>query len=309
MKKFLLALAILVVLLACLFYFMFPEQGYRLSIALERKAAGLAEKQVQADEFTIRYLDGGRGETVLLLHGFGADKDNWNRMARHLTHKFRVVAIDLPGFGMSSRPEAASYTIPDQAARLDRIAAAIGLDSFHLAGNSMGGAIAGRYAAEFPDKVRTLALLNTGGLANCPKKSELWKELEEGRNSLLLETQEDFDRMLALVFVRPPWIPGPVRAYLARQAIARRPFNEKVFRQIRGGEWSLEQDLPRIRAKTLILWGDQDRLIDVSCTEVLEQGLADSTTAILKDCGHAPMMERPQETARLYLGFLQMAAK
>ncbi len=307
MKRFLLALAILLVLLGCLIYFVFPEKGYRLSIALERKAAGLTEKQVQADEFTVHYLDGGRGETILLLHGFGADKDNWNRMARHLTANYRVVALDLPGFGMSSRPEAASYTIPDQAARLDRIAAAIGLDSFHLAGNSMGGAIAGRYAAEFPDKVKTLGLLNTGGLANCPKKSEFWKQLEEGKNSLLLERPEDFERMLAFVFVRPPWIPGPVKAYLARQAIARRPFNEKVFQQIRSGEWTLEQDLPRIRARTLILWGDQDRLIDVSCTETLEQGLADSTTAILKDCGHAPMMERPQETARLYLGFLQMA--
>ncbi len=307
MKRFLLALAILLVLLGCLIYFVFPEKGYRLSIALERKAAGLTEKQVQADEFTVHYLDGGRGETILLLHGFGADKDNWIRMARHLTANYRVVALDLPGFGMSSRPEAASYTIPDQAARLDRIAAAIGLDSFHLAGNSMGGAIAGRYAAEFPDKVKTLMLLNTGGLANCPKKSEFWKQLEEGKNSLLLERPEDFERMLAFVFVRPPWIPGPVKAYLARQAIARRPFNEKVFQQIRSGEWTLEQDLPRIRARTLILWGDQDRLIDVSCTETLEQGLADSTTAILKDCGHAPMMERPQETARLYLGFLQMA--
>lgn len=307
MKKLLLVLAILVVLAACLFYFAFPEQGYRLSIALERKAAGLVEKQIQADDFTIHYLDGGRGETILLLHGFGADKDNWNRMARHLTTKYRVVAVDLPGFGMSSRPETASYAIPDQAARLDRIAEAIGLDSFHLAGNSMGGAIAGRYAAEFPDKVKTLALLNSGGIANCPKKSELRAQLEQGKNTLLLERPEDFDRMLALVFVRPPWIPGPVKAYLARQAIARRPFNEKVFRQIHGNGWTLEADLPRIRARTLILWGDQDRLIDVSCTEVLEQGLADSTTAILKDCGHCPMIERPHETARLYLGFLGMA--
>lgn len=113
--------------------------------------------------------------------------------------------------------------------------------------------------------------------------------------------------MLAFVFVRPPWIPGPVKAYLAREAIARRPFNEKVFRQIHGNGWNLEADLARIRTTTLILWGDQDRLIDVSCTEVLEQGLADSTTAVLKDCGHCPMIERPHETARLYLGFLAMA--
>jgi len=307
MKKILVSAAVLIVLAACVFYFAFPERLYRISVALERKTAGLTEKQVQVGQFTICYLEGGQGETLLLLHGFGADKDNWNRLAKHLTPKFHVVAIDVPGFGMSSRPETESYTIRDQALRLDLIVAALGLDSFHLAGNSMGGAIAGRYAAEFPDKVRTLALVNTGGIANCPKKSELRKQLEEGKNSLLLETPEDFEKMLAFVFVRPPWIPGPVKAHLARQAIERRSFNEKVFRQIHAEGSDLEPELSRIRARTLILWGDQDRLIDVSCTEVLEKGLADSTTAILKDCGHAPMIERPEETARLYLGFLKMA--
>jgi len=307
MKKILVSAAVLIVLAACVFYFAFPERLYRISVALERKTAGLTEKQVQVGQFTICYLEGGQGETLLLLHGFGADKDNWNRLAKHLTPKFHVVAIDVPGFGMSSRPETESYTIRDQALRLDQIVAALGLDSFHLAGNSMGGAIAGRYAAEFPDKVRTLALVNTGGIANCPKKSELAKQLEEGKNSLLLETPEDFEKMLAFVFVRPPWIPGPVKAHLARQAIERRSFNEKVFRQIHAEGSDLEPELSRIRARTLILWGDQDRLIDVSCTEVLEKGLADSTTAILKDCGHAPMIERPEETARLYLGFLKMA--
>jgi pimeloyl-ACP methyl ester carboxylesterase len=307
MKKILVSSAVLIVLAACVFYFAFPERLYRISVALERKTAGLTEKQVQVGQFTICYLEGGQGETLLLLHGFGADKDNWNRLAKHLTPKFHVVAIDVPGFGMSSRPETESYTIRDQALRLDPIVAALGLDSFHLAGNSMGGAIAGRYAAEFPDKVRTLALVNTGGIANCPKKSELRKQLEEGKNSLLLETPEDFEKMLAFVFVRPPWIPGPVKAHLARQAIERRSFNEKVFRQIHAEGSDLEPELSRIRARTLILWGDQDRLIDVSCTEVLEKGLADSTTVILKDCGHAPMIERPEETARLYLGFLKMA--
>jgi pimeloyl-ACP methyl ester carboxylesterase len=307
MKKILVSAAVLIVLAACVFYFAFPERLYRISVALERKTAGLTEKQVQVGQFTICYLEGGQGETLLLLHGFGADKDSWNRLAKHLTPKFHVVAIDVPGFGMSSRPETESYTIRDQALRLDPIVAALGLDSFHLAGNSMGGAIAGRYAAEFPDKVRTLALVNTGGIANCPKKSELRKQLEEGKNSLLLETPEDFEKMLAFVFVRPPWIPGPVKAHLARQAIERRSFNEKVFRQIHAEGSDLEPELSRIRARTLILWGDQDRLIDVSCTEVLEKGLADSTTAILKDCGHAPMIERPEETARLYLGFLKMA--
>lgn len=68
---------------------------------------------------------------------------------------------------------------------------------------------------------------------------------------------------------------------------------------------NLEPDLSKIRARTLILWGDTDRVLDVSCAQVLEKGLPSSTTVIMKDCGHAPLMERPEETARHYLDFLQ----
>lgn len=104
-------------------------------------------------------------------------------MARHLITKYRIVAADLPGFGMSSRSERASYAIPDQTARLYRIAASIGLDSFHLAGNSMGGSIAGRYAAEFPNKVKSLALLNTGGSPTARKRANCGRNWKRERTA------------------------------------------------------------------------------------------------------------------------------
>jgi len=168
----------------------------------------------------------------------------------------------------------------------------------------MGGNISGRYAVRFPDKVLSLGLFNTAGVVHCPEKSEMDRRLERGENPLLVETPEDFDATIAFVFVEPPWFPEPVKKIMASEWIRNRAFNEKVFNEIMGEGSSLEPDLEKIEARTLILWGDTDRLLHVSCTEVLKAGLKDSTTVIMKDCGHVPMMERPEETARHYTEFL-----
>jgi pimeloyl-ACP methyl ester carboxylesterase len=256
-------------------------------------------------DHTVVYLEGGEGETILLVHGFGANKDNWNRLAKYLTPSFHVVAVDLPGFGESTKIQDASYTIDAQAERLDNTAKALSLKSFHVAGNSMGGNIAGRYAVRFPDKVLTLGLFNTAGVPHCPEKSEMAQLMERGENPLLIETPEDFDAMIEFTFVKPPWFPGIVKKMMAHEWTQSRAFKEKVFLEIMAEESSLVPDLPKIWTRTLILWGDRDRLLDVSCTEVLAKGLPSSTTVIMKDCGHVPMMERPEETAQHYLDFLQ----
>jgi pimeloyl-ACP methyl ester carboxylesterase len=256
-------------------------------------------------DHTVVYLEGGKGETILLVHGFGANKDNWNRLAKYLTPSFHVVAVDLPGFGESTKREEASYTIAAQVERLDSIAKALSLESFHVAGNSMGGSIAGKYAVRFPDKVLTLGLFNSAGVPQCPEKSEMARLMEKGENPLLLETAEDFDRMLEFAFVKPPWFPGAVKKLMAEEWVRSRSFNEKIFREIMTENASLVPDLAKIWTRTLILWGDTDRLLHVSCAEVLGKGLPSSTTVIMKDCGHVPMMERPEETAQHYLEFLR----
>jgi pimeloyl-ACP methyl ester carboxylesterase len=213
--------------------------------------------------------------------------------------------VDLPGFGESTKQEEASYTIAAQVERLDRIARALSLESFHVAGNSMGGNISGKYALLFPEKVLTLGLFNTAGVPQCPEKSDLARLMEKGENPLLGETPEDFEKMIAFAFVKPPWFPGPVKKMMADRWAESRSFNEKVFREIIAEASSLEPDLSKIWTRTLILWGDQDRLLHVSCADVLDKGLPSSTKVIMKDCGHVPMMERPKETARHYLDFLQ----
>lgn len=304
MKKKLLIAILILLLVPVTIYFAFPEVLYNYSITSIRKAAGLSKKVIKVGKYLIHYLEGGQGETILLLHGFGADKDNWPKFAESLTKKYHVVAIDLPGFGESSKIDADLYNIESQVKRLNRIVETLGLKKFHIAGNSMGGAISGKYAVDYPDKVLSLALLNTAGIHSA-QKSEFFKLVEKGENPLLAKTPEAFKRTLAFVFVEPPPIPGRIIDYLTKQAVLHRDFNEKIFNQLAKENYSLENNLSRIKTRTLVIWGDKDRVIHVSSTDVIKKVLPGATIAILKDCGHLPMLERPEETARYYTEFLE----
>lgn len=304
MKRKIITIILVLLFVPIIIYFVFPEALYNLSIISARKSAGLSKRIIEVDNHAISYLEGGEGETILLLHGFGANKDSWTILAKSIAENFHVVAIDLPGFGESSKIETESYSIDSQVKRLNRIVEALGLDLVNLVGNSMGGTIAGKYTADFPDKVLSLALFDTAGIFSA-EKSEFIKLLEKGKNPLLVESQEDFDAMLRFVFVEPPSIPGRIKDHLTKQSILNRSFNEKIFKEIIEEKYSLEHDLSKIKVKTLILWGDMDRIIHVSATNTLEKGLADCVTVIIRGCGHAPMIERSEETANHYLNFLK----
>jgi abhydrolase domain-containing protein 6 len=269
---------------------------------IERSLAGLSEKSVQVGDHKIAYLEGGTGESVLLLHGFGADKDNWDRFARYLTKKYHVVAPDLPGFGESSRIKTDRYDIFSQVVRLHEFAHTIGLKKFHCAGNSMGGNIAGVYASFYFGDVLSLGLFDSGGVKS-PFPSELSIDLKKGYNPLIVGSTADYDKLLDFVFVKKPHIPGSVKSYLADMAIHNRDFNQKIFREINTG-LQLGNRMRWIRARTLILWGGTDRVLNVSGAWVLRRAIRNSKIVIMKKCGHLPMVERPDEAAKYYLTFI-----
>ena len=178
MKKKLLIAALILLLVPVVIYFSFPGILYNYSITSAIKAAGLSKK-IAVDNYFIHYLEGGQGETILLLHGFGADKDSWPRFTESLTENYHVVAVVLPGFGENSKKETDSYSIADQVKRVNRIVETLELKKFHIGGNSMGGAISGKYTVEYPDKVLSLALLNTAGIYSA-KKVNLWSLWKKG---------------------------------------------------------------------------------------------------------------------------------
>lgn len=276
-----------------------------LSRWMDRHKADLSKKSISVGDHTMVYLDGGKGETIILLHGFGDSKDSWVAFARPLVKHYRVIIPDLPGFGESTKKMDASYTIDAQVARLHDFTRKLGLQTFHIAGNSMGGLIAGIYAADYPKQVLSLGLLDTAGVAD-REQSVFMAEMARGVNPLLVKKPEDFDRLLAFMFFTPPALPTSVKRYIADQAVENHDFNLKVFNELNLGNM-LEARFADIQAKTLVIWGDTDRVFPVSSAKVIEAGIPGAKAVILEKCGHLPMVEKPGESATLYLDFLSAA--
>ena len=270
--------------------------------AMERSHAGLVRKETTLPDGThMVWLEGGSGAPLVLVHGFGADKDNFTRIARTLTPHYRVIAPDLVGFGESSHLPDADYHYAAQAQRLHAFTQALGLSRIDLGGNSMGGGIAMSFAAQHPQEVASLWLIDCAGIAEAPP-SELAKIITTtGTNPLMITKESDFPAFLKFVMSDPPYIPGPVMDVLARERIANQDLERKVFLQIATD--SVTGAVKGLRTPTLIVWGAEDRALSVDTVPVLKQLLPNAQSIVMPHVGHAPMIERPQETAEDYLRF------
>jgi len=274
-------------------------------LALERRRAGLQLRHATVAGLGMPYLEGGRGDTLVLVHGFGGDKDNFTRIARHLVAHFRVVIPDLPGFGDASRAPDACYDISSQVARLHAFTGAPGLARFHLGGNSMGGFIAAQYAATHPDAVRSLWLLDAAGFEGAFDTAEIRRYAETGEAALLVRSRAGFDGLMSTVMHRRPWIPPAVLHALADRAIRDRPLHERIFREIGAGSPTLEPVAAAIRAPTLIVWGRDDQVLNPTVAAHMQASITGSELSLLEGTGHLPMVERPRKVAAEYLRFVR----
>lgn len=279
-----------------------PETATRLALDAERSRSGLVRKEIDLPGgLHYVYLEGGSGEPLLLFHGFGADKDNFTRVARFLTPHYRVILPDHIGFGESSHPEDADYAPPAQAERLHELARALGITRAHLGGNSMGGHIALSYALAHPDDVASLWLLDSGGIWNAPP-SELVRMIQKnGENPLMASTTDEFVKVYEFVMSDPPWVPRPMLDVMARKRIANYALERKIFAQIR--EHHLDDRIKGLATPSLIVWGREDRAIDVGTAEVLHGLLPRSEVIVMDGIGHLPMLEDPRRSAEDYLAF------
>lgn len=281
---------------------LFPDKVVEMVGKSERGKANLELKSVVVGDIEYKYLEGGKGDPLVLVHGFGANKDNWTRVAKYLTPHFRVVALDLAGYGESSRNFKLNYTISAQADRLYGFVKALGLTSFHLGGSSMGGAISGTYASKHSDMVKSLWLVAPGSVL-AAEESEFRKLLNQGKNPLIAKNAEEYKALMDFVFFKRPYVPSPVLDFFTSEAVANKPMNDKVFADIVGEKLDLEKRVQGIGIPTLVLWGDQDRVLHVSGAEILCRAMANATCVIMKNAGHLPMIERPEEASRSFLKF------
>ena len=308
-KKILLGFVVLIAALITAVY-VFPEKALKLALNSERKASNLAEESITVGDLQWHVLRGGNAAPgtlpLVLIHGFGGNADHWTRTARALTPGMQVIAPDLIGFGSSDAPATGDYTIPAQVERLHALLQQMGVTRAHFGGNSMGGWIVGAYAAAYPNEVASLWMLDPAGLTTAAK-SEMLLYAEQGNPlPLIVRTPAEFEARMGWVFVTPPPLPGPLKGVLMSQDIARADHYSVVRDQLYGKSPMLETLIPNTAAveiPTLIVWGEKDRILHPDGAAALKALLPKSTTLMMPNIGHCPMLEVPAQTSADYLAW------
>ncbi len=275
----------------------------------EARAYGLRERRVDVGDATLAVLEGGPVDApvVVLLHGYSADRVVWIRFARRLLKDHRVVIPELAGHGASGFTSGTGHSAPAQAERVVAVLDHLDIDRAHVAGNSMGGFVAATLALAHPDRVQTLLLSDAVGVAS-PEPSDAELEFRKGRNPFLLDDVAAFPEFYAMTMARPPFVPAFLRQALAADYVARRDQLEEIFLDFFGVA-TLDERLGEITAPTLVMWGEQDRLVHPSTARVWAEGIPGARTVTYPGTGHMPMLEVPGRSAADYRTFLADVAE
>ncbi|AWP02291.1 putative monoacylglycerol lipase ABHD6 [Scophthalmus maximus] len=283
-----------------------------------RRSLGLVVRYSRSGSYRFCYSSrgspGGATPSLLLLHGFSANKDMWFPIIKHLPRNQHVVCVDMPGHGGTSRTGTEDYSIHGQVARVHQFVRSIGLDKrpFHLVGTSMGGNVAGVYAARHPADLSGVTLMCPAGLVY-PTDSEFithLKELKDTLNedaiALIPTTLQDLKNMLRLCCHKPLNLHRQILQGLLDNRIPDNGFYKEVFMEIVGEKsiHALQESLHLITAPLQVIWGKEDLVLDVSGAAVLQAALPSCQVELLDNCGHTVGLERPRKSAKLIMDFL-----
>ncbi len=267
-------------------------------------AAGLRPRRITVGDLELAVLERRRpGVPVVLIHGFGGDKETWLLMAPQL-RGCPLVLLDLPGHGASTvvgRDRASPAAMGKAVvAALD----VLGHDRVHLVGNSMGGGIALWVARHHAARIASLTLV--ASVAPELAESELTRALARGEN-LLIPGGDDPDAFIRMVVEKPPRVPRAVKRYVAARRAAARPVLEELFRgwAHAAPEVGLPRDLEAIAHSTLIIHGAKDRIIHPDTARKVVGRLPRARLELLPGIGHVPQLEAPSVVARLLHRHLQ----
>lgn len=259
---------------------------------------------MELDGVTIHYRDEGQGPPLLLLHGVASSLHTWDAWVEQLKDQYRVIRLDLPGFGMTGPDQSApDYEADYMVDKLNRFTERLGIQKFFLVGNSLGGYYAWNYAAQHPDKLYKLVLMNSAGY---PQDVPFWI---------------GFASWPVVNWVTPYMMPKPVvnwtlkSAYADPDKISEESFQRyfdltlrqgnrasyiKHFMSIRekADDQTVADRVKHVMTPTLLMWGEMDEWIPLDVMQKFHRDLPDSEYIVYEGVGHLPMEELPVQSAR-----------
>ncbi len=260
-------------------------------------ANNLSNKTMKVGKLDISYLNGGRGDPLVVIHGGGDGSRAWLQNAIELSQHYTVYVPDLPGFGRS-QPIDGDYYIPELVEFVDEFSHNLGLKSFHLMGHSLGGGIALSYALRFPQKVTKLVLVSSLCLG---REIALWvrflstKALCRSIGKLVLAALKGV-KWVADLILGPPEFVTP----LTWTSIC---LGGSVT-TIKGQTTVLISRLSKIMVPTLIVWGAKDPIVPVKQAYNAAQLIPDCELHVFESAGHSVYKQKVGEFSQLLARFL-----
>jgi len=258
--------------------------------------------------FRVAFREEGSGDPMILVHGWTGSSYDWNRLIPLLSQQYRVAAPDLPGFGLSNKPRI-DYSIDAYTALISSFADALGMDRFHLAGNSMGGHISAAFALRHPARVKSLTLVDSAGVSEGAPwifKAGRWP----GLVYLLLRFTPLFVFNIYYrragpyhdsSFLTPEDIKGHYHSYgNAEGAYAAARCLKNI---IHDPAAQLDDRLGEIKVPTLVVWGEFDPMLSKRMGRAMQSRIPDADMAVIPGAGHCPQEEKPEDLARLLIDF------
>jgi len=252
-------------------------------------------------------LEQGAGPDLLLFHGNFGDAHDWDAAIPLLARHFHVIAVDLPGFGQSPRPDA-PYDAAYFVAALRAFFQSRRLENALVVGHSLGGQLSVALSLAHPELISKLVLIAAGGFYQYPELHLSMLGPRFAESALAALTPDQVRIMFRAMFVNPS---PDTEAYLDKQAaLAASPIWPEVTRTASRSfhfhvDFCLLPHLTRFTTRTLLLWGENDAVVPVLQPQSVLPQLPNATLEVIPNCGHAPQIERPADVVARILPFLQ----
>ena len=286
----------------------------------ERELADPDSRFVEVNGVTVHYKETGEGEPVfILMHGFGASEFSWSEVMEPLSRSGRVIAYDRPAFGLTERPMEGNwtgtnpYSVQGNVELLDGLMDELGVEKAILVGNSAGGEIAAAYAIEHPERVQGLVLVDPavgkGNRGPVPQWAVSLMALPQIRNlaPLLVRTiaGDMGNDTIRMAWHDPSRIePKVYEGY--RRPLKADNWDKALYEfTIAGNPVSYSERLANLTMPVLVVTGDDDRIVPTDQSMQLSREIPGAELAVLKDCGHVPQEECPDQFMTSMQAFLE----
>jgi len=278
-----------------------------MSVWQDMSGIEYAVRFVQVGDWRTRVLEAGQGEPLVLMAGTSGHLEAYARNIAAFAEHFRVIAYDYPGHGYTT-PATADLELPDYVAHLRGLLDVLGVDRAHLSGESLGGWVAAKFAAEFPGRVGRIVLNTPGGTMATPEVMERIRTLSQAAAD---------DPSPERIRARLEWLmadPASVTDELVdiRRTIYAQPGFATSMRhllclqdpEIRRRNLLTDAELAAITGPALVIWTSDDPSGPAAAGQAMAERMPDARFEVIKDAGHWPQWEQAQTFNALALEFL-----